>query len=108
MSFVVKPHFPICRRSGSYGSLDTAMLEPLKKTTKAELDSQVYYAVMLDSPITNREHTFRRKCIARVLDHSDLCPICRRPLMMPSNDALEPSNQRLLKLLGRELGWGTW
>ncbi len=83
----------------SYESLDLTMLEHLKDATKAELDCQVCYALMLDPLTTTCGHTFCRKCIARVLDHSNLCPICRRPLTMPPGVANEPSNQRLSKLL---------
>ena len=83
----------------SYEHLDSAMLEHLKEATKAELDCQVCYALMLDPLTTTCGHTFCRKCVARVLDHSNLCPICRRPLTMPPGVAHEPSNRRLSKLL---------
>lgn len=83
----------------SYENLDIAMLEHLKEAIKAELDCQVCYALMLDPLTTNCGHTFCRKCVARVLDHSNLCPICRRTLTMPPGVAHEPSNRRLSKLL---------
>ena len=83
----------------SYENLDVAMLDHLKEATKAELDCQVCYALMLDPLTTTCGHTFCRKCVARVLDHSNLCPICRRALTMPPGVAHEPSNRRLSKLL---------
>ena len=83
----------------SYRHLDTAMLENLKESTKNELDCQVCYALMLDPVTTTCGHTFCRKCVARVLDHSNLCPICRRELLMPPGVQNEPSNKRLSQLL---------
>lgn len=67
----------------SYENLDVAMLENLKEATKNELDCQVCYALMLDPLTTTCGHTFCRKCIARTLDHSTMCPICRR--FLPSH-----------------------
>ncbi|MCJ1285649.1 hypothetical protein MMC26_004990 [Xylographa opegraphella] len=83
----------------TYQRLDTAMLENLKESTKTELDCQVCYALMLDPVTTTCGHTFCRKCVARVLDHSNLCPICRRELLMPPGVQHEPSNKRLSQLL---------
>ncbi|MCJ1472571.1 hypothetical protein MMC13_001220 [Lambiella insularis] len=82
-----------------YRTLDTAMLENLKESTRSELDCQVCYAMMLDPITTTCGHTFCRKCVARVLDHSNLCPICRRELLMPPGVHREPCNKRLSQLL---------
>ncbi|KAL8692452.1 MAG: hypothetical protein Q9218_002520 [Villophora microphyllina] len=83
----------------TYEELDVATLENLKEATKTEVDCQVCYALMLDPLTTNCGHTFCRKCVARILDHSNLCPICRRTLLMRPGAINEPSNQRLSKLL---------
>jgi Lon protease-like protein len=83
----------------SYRHLDVAMLENLREATKPELDCQVCYALLFDPLTTTCGHTFCRKCVARVLDHSNLCPICRSNLRMPPGVQNEPSNHRLLKLL---------
>ncbi|MCJ1409998.1 hypothetical protein MMC19_004083 [Ptychographa xylographoides] len=83
----------------TYRHLDLALLEHLKEATKNEMDCQVCYALMLDPVTTTCGHTFCRKCVARVLDHSNLCPICRRQLFMPPGVQNEPSNARLSKLL---------
>lgn len=83
----------------TYEHLDLAMLGHLKETTKSELDCQVCYGLMLDPLTTTCGHTFCRKCVARVLDHSTLCPICRRDLAMPPGVAKVPGNQRLSRLL---------
>lgn len=83
----------------SYQDLDFTMLAHLKEATKAELDCQVCYALMLDPLTTTCGHTFCRKCVARVLDHSTMCPICRRDLPMPPGVRNVPGNKRLSELL---------
>ena len=83
----------------NYEHLDVAMMSHLKEATQAELDCQVCYALLLDPLTTNCGHTFCRKCVARMLDHSSLCPICRRELAMPPGVRDLPGNQRLSKLL---------
>lgn len=83
----------------SYDDLDIAMLAHLKEATKAELDCQVCYALMLDPLTTNCGHTFCRKCVARILDHSTMCPVCRRVLLMPPGVRHVPGNKTLFKLL---------
>lgn len=83
----------------SFEELDVAMLANLKDATKSELDCQVCYALILDPLTTNCGHTFCRKCVARILDHSSLCPICRRTLLVRPGAINEPSNQRLSTLL---------
>ena len=82
-----------------YQQLDVAVLEHLKEATRAELDCHVCYNLMLDPITTTCGHTFCRKCLQRVLDHSNLCPICRRLLQIPPSLALEPSNKRLSAIL---------
>ena len=83
----------------TFEHLDVVMLSHLKEATKSELDCQVCYGLMLDPLTTTCGHTFCRKCVARVLDHSTLCPICRRGLHMPPGVPRVPGNQRLAKLL---------
>ena len=83
----------------TWQNLDNAMLETLKDTTRNELDCQVCYALLLDPLTLTCGHTFCRKCVARVLDHSPLCPVCRRELFMPPSIESEPGNKRLMSLL---------
>lgn len=83
----------------SYEHLDVAMLTHLKEVTRNELDCHVCYNLMLDPLTTTCGHTFCRKCVARALDHSTLCPICRRDLPMPPGVKDVPGNRRLSKLL---------
>ena len=83
----------------TYESLDIGILDHLKEATKNELDCQVCYALMLDPLTTPCGHTFCRKCVARILDHSIYCPICRRRLHMAPGGQNSPGNQRLSKIL---------
>ncbi|KAL8790782.1 MAG: hypothetical protein Q9213_000406 [Squamulea squamosa] len=92
-------YHPVSPGGHTYEELDVAMLANLKEETKNELDCQVCYALMLDPLTTNCGHTFCRKCVARVLDHSNLCPICRRTLLVRPGAINEPSNKRLSELL---------
>lgn len=82
-----------------YHQLDTAMLEHLKESSRNELDCQICYGLLLDPLTTPCGHTFCRKCVARVLDHSRLCPVCRRQLLVRPGAQDEASNGTLLQLL---------
>ena len=80
-------------------ALDAAVLENLKEVARNELECQVCYAVMLDPLTTSCGHTFCRRCVARVLDHSNQCPICRRRLPLAPGAQSEPSNKRISYLV---------
>jgi Lon protease-like protein len=82
-----------------YHSMDAAMLSRLSETTHKELDCHVCYNMMYDPVTTPCGHTFCRKCLARVLDHSRYCPMCRRTLPIPPSLEQQPSNARLVSLL---------
>ncbi|RDL35382.1 uncharacterized protein BP5553_07313 [Venustampulla echinocandica] len=83
------------------GTFDAALLEDLTDATRPELDCQVCYGLFFDPLTTACGHTFCRKCVHRVLDHSNLCPICRRVLSIPPSISAQqaPSNTLLIKLL---------
>lgn len=83
----------------STSARDEAVLEKLKQVLRVELDCQVCYSLILDPITTPCGHTFCQKCIGRVLDHSDLCPICRRKLNLPPVVDREPLNKRLAELI---------
>jgi len=85
--------------SDAVHTFDTAVLENLKEAIRTELECQVCYQIMLDPLTTSCGHTFCRKCIARVLDHSNLCPMCRRRLPMTPGVQAEPSNKRITHVL---------
>jgi Lon protease-like protein len=84
----------------SLEALDVAVLEHLKEAVQTELECHVCYALMLDPLTTACGHTFCRTCVARILDHQNLCPICRRRLPMPPGVQAEPSNKRVSLILG--------
>ncbi|KAI2470556.1 hypothetical protein F4781DRAFT_421293 [Annulohypoxylon bovei var. microspora] len=83
------------------GQFDTAVLAQLKDSVRTEMDCQVCYALFLDPLTTTCGHTFCRGCLHRILDHSDLCPICRRTLSIQAqvNQQSYPSNERLCKII---------
>ncbi|KAI1409536.1 hypothetical protein F5Y13DRAFT_170075 [Hypoxylon sp. FL1857] len=80
---------------------DAAVLARLKESVRTEMDCQVCYALFLDPLTTTCGHTFCRGCLHRILDHSDLCPICRRTLSIQAqvNRQSYPSNERLCKII---------
>ncbi|PYH47555.1 putative ATP-dependent protease (CrgA) [Aspergillus saccharolyticus JOP 1030-1] len=71
----------------------------LKDAVRNELDCQVCYSLILDPLTTPCGHTFCRDCVTMVMDHSDLCPVCRRKLNLSSTSRREPSNSRIRTLL---------
>ncbi|GFF30734.1 putative ATP-dependent protease [Aspergillus udagawae] len=82
---------------GCSGEVDqsSALFERLKNSIRNELDCQVCYSLITDPLTTPCGHTFCRGCVSTVLDHSDLCPICRRKLNMSSTINSEPVNKRV-------------
>ncbi|KAJ5870430.1 hypothetical protein N7455_005371 [Penicillium solitum] len=84
---------------GSREVHDLIHFQTLRDSLRAELDCQVCYALVLDPMTTPCGHTFCRKCVARVLDHTDLCPICRRKIGMTSDLQSEPINQTVARLI---------
>lgn len=78
---------------------DVEFLKGVKKASQAEMECHVCYSLMLDPTTTPCGHTFCRKCLARILDHSRLCPECRRTLFLPSSLSSQPSNKYLVDLL---------
>ncbi|KAJ5556177.1 hypothetical protein N7494_000092 [Penicillium frequentans] len=83
----------------AYNEEDRICFQKFRDRLRCELDCQVCYALILDPLTLPCGHTFCRTCIARVLDHSDLCPICRRKLGMPTSMQNEPRNWVLSKLI---------
>ncbi|KAI1456740.1 hypothetical protein F4805DRAFT_431553 [Annulohypoxylon moriforme] len=83
------------------GQIDTAVLARLKESVRTEMDCQVCYALFLDPLTTTCGHTFCRSCLQRILEHSDLCPVCRRKLSIQpqANSKSYPSNERLCKII---------
>ncbi|KAJ5133412.1 hypothetical protein N7526_004777 [Penicillium atrosanguineum] len=78
---------------------DCVRFQKLRDKLHTELDCQVCYSLILDPLTTPCGHTFCRKCVARVLDHTDLCPICRRKVGMPAALQSEPLNNTLVRII---------
>lgn len=83
----------------TYERLDVALLERLREVTYQELDCLVCYNMMLEPTTTTCGHTFCRRCLARVMDHSNICPFCRRDLHVPASLQNQCSNAILNSLL---------
>ncbi|KAL1609958.1 hypothetical protein SLS60_001623 [Paraconiothyrium brasiliense] len=79
--------------------LNDALLERLRDATQKELDCHVCYNMMLDPTTTSCGHTFCRHCLVRVMDHSSICPVCRRGLHIPASLQNKPSNALLNAIL---------
>ncbi|KAH8691215.1 PUA-like domain-containing protein, partial [Talaromyces proteolyticus] len=79
--------------------LDRLVVGQLRRNIQNELDCQVCYGLMVDPLTSSCGHTFCRRCVARVLDHSNLCPICRRKLSLPPALMTEPINRILDNLI---------
>lgn len=75
------------------------ILQCLRDSVRNELDCQVCYTLIVDPLTTSCGHTFCRKCVALLLNHSDLCPVCRRKLNMPSTIREEPINRQIAGLM---------
>ncbi|KAI9723132.1 MAG: hypothetical protein M1828_004380 [Chrysothrix sp. TS-e1954] len=78
---------------------DSILLAPIKDSARKELDCHVCYNLMLDPTTTPCGHTFCRKCLARILDHSNFCPVCRRRLFLPTSLTTQASNKYLSEIL---------
>ena len=79
--------------------MDRQIFGTMKTTLRDELDCQVCYSLILDPCTMACGHTFCRTCVARVLDHSTLCPICRRKLPISVFAQSEQKNARLDSLI---------
>ena len=82
-----------------YEHMDAALLERLREVAHKELDCLVCYNMMLDPTTTSCGHTFCRRCLARVMDHSNICPMCRTDLHIPASLQNKGSNILLNSLL---------
>ncbi|KAI5212847.1 hypothetical protein AUEXF2481DRAFT_6657 [Aureobasidium subglaciale EXF-2481] len=78
---------------------DQQVLVQLLDTAQKEVDCQVCYNIMFDPVTTACGHTLCRKCLARTLDHSTHCPVCRRSVVTPPSLIKYPSNKTLVNLL---------
>ncbi|KAI5794314.1 PUA-like domain-containing protein [Peziza echinospora] len=80
--------------------MDKAILCHLREKVRPELQCLVCYTLYLDPITTSCGHTFCRKCLERVLDHSQSCPICRKVQHVSTTFLqFQPSNRQLTDLL---------
>ncbi|KAF2487865.1 PUA-like domain-containing protein [Neohortaea acidophila] len=80
-------------------AMDAAVLQEILDSMHREVDCQICYNVLLDPVTTFCGHTLCRKCMARAVDHSLHCPMCRRSLAIPPVLSRHPSNCTLINLL---------
>ncbi|KAG9192059.1 hypothetical protein G6011_10793 [Alternaria panax] len=100
LRYTSEVHYQSLSASGDdYEHLDITLLERLRDVTHKELDCLVCYNLMLDPTTTSCGHTFCRRCLARVMDHSSICPFCRRGLHVPASLQNQSSNVILNSLL---------
>jgi Lon protease-like protein len=93
-------HFETMSPTGdNYEALDIGLIERLQDVMQKELDCLVCYNLMLDPTTTACGHTFCRRCLSRVMDHSNICPFCRRKLHVPAASQHQPGNAILNSLL---------
>lgn len=90
---------PVPKQADSIEALDVAILEQIREAIKVELDCQVCYSLVLDPLTTPCGHTFCRQCVVRVLDHSTLCPACRRVIPLPPGVPAEPTNKAINQII---------
>lgn len=76
-------------------------LQHLTDALRNELDCQVCYALMLNPLTTSCGHTFCQGCVLRVLDHSNLCPICRRMIHRVGYVPGQPDNEHISGLIAK-------
>ncbi|KAI9038450.1 putative ATP-dependent protease (CrgA) [Aspergillus affinis] len=81
------------------GDRDDGTLVRLKEAIRNELDCHVCYSPIQDPLTTSCGHTFCRLCVMMVTNHSDLCPVCRRKLIVDSTVRAEPTNKRVASLM---------
>lgn len=74
----------LLRTSDDNDGSDATVLEAMKIAANLEMDCQVCYQLLFDPVTPHCGHTFCRRCLQQVLDHSPLCPTCRQPLQLPA------------------------
>ncbi|KAK4950051.1 hypothetical protein LTR28_007116 [Elasticomyces elasticus] len=82
-----------------YRQLDEHVLRQLCELAHKELDCHICYNLMLDPVTTACGHTFCRRCLVRVLDHSLHCPTCRRHVLVGPSLRTQVGNKTLIALL---------
>jgi Lon protease-like protein len=79
--------------------IDAEVLRNVVTTAAMEMECQVCYGLLLDPVTTHCGHTFCRRCLQRVLDHSQRCPLCRQALQLLSVFPATSTNKLLNAIL---------
>lgn len=88
--------------AGAHGdepSIDRQVFDTLSEGCRDRVECHVCYSMLLDPTTTPCGHSFCRKCLIRSLDHSTLCPHCRRELHLSPTLGLQKDNKTLVGLL---------
>lgn len=80
---------------------ELGLLRKIQDSARTEMDCQICYSLFYDPLTTSCGHTFCRSCLHRILDHSQICPVCRRRLALNPllNRVACPSNERLTSII---------
>lgn len=84
---------------GDEPAIDRKVFDTLSEVCRDRVECHVCYGMLLDPTTTPCGHSFCRKCLIRSLDHSTLCPHCRRELHLSPTLALQKDNKTLVGLL---------
>lgn len=85
--------------AGDDAARDRAVYTRLQESCRDNVECQVCYGMLLEPITTPCGHSFCKTCLVRSLDHSALCPHCRRDLHLSPTLADQKSNITLLGLL---------
>jgi Lon protease-like protein len=70
-----------------------------QQLVEKDLDCEICYGLLLDPVTTPCGHSFCRRCLVRVLDHTEVCPICRQAVVIEASAINRPANFRLQSLI---------
>lgn len=86
---------------GHFADSELKVLHEIQDSARTEMDCQICYSLFYDPLTTSCGHTFCRSCLHRILDHSQICPVCRRKLALNPllNRVACPSNERLSTII---------
>ncbi|KAI1180418.1 ATP-dependent protease La domain-containing protein [Nemania sp. FL0916] len=76
-------------------------LARIKEVARPEVDCRICFGLLLDPVTTSCGHTYCQSCILRILDETNLCPICRRAISVkPQGTSQEtPLNKCLVAMI---------
>ncbi|KAJ5907536.1 hypothetical protein N7495_000218 [Penicillium taxi] len=76
---------------------DSIRFNNLKERVRGELNCHICYSILLHPRTLPCGHTFCSHCVRQIMEHSALCPICRRSMaMMPKFGRVNITLSRLI------------